>query len=122
MQVPKFQPVNERKLRVRLKIPQQEEEAAANLLVIRMIKLGIGSAVVELGQKESVMYVGHPSSRVPARNCSPKPTCAPLPRELMRTHGLHLPRAERAPHYLFAVGPAAMLVENNISTCVRSRV
>lgn len=54
MQVPKFQPVNERKLRVRLKIPQQEEEAAANLLVIRMIKLGIGSAVVELGQKESV--------------------------------------------------------------------
>lgn len=40
----------------------------------------------------------------------------------MKTHGLHLSRGERALHYLFVVEPAAMLVENNISTFVRNRV
>lgn len=40
----------------------------------------------------------------------------------MKTHGLQLSRGERARDYLFVVEPAATLVENNISTFVRSRV
>lgn len=68
------------------------------------------------------MYVGHPSSPVPVLNCSPKSTWASLPRELMKTHGLHLSRGERTLDYLFVVEPAAMLVENNISTFVRNRL
>lgn len=68
------------------------------------------------------MYVGHPSSLVPVLSCSPKSTWASLPRELMKTHGLHLWHGERALDYLFVVEPAAMLVENNISPFVRNRV
>lgn len=40
----------------------------------------------------------------------------------MKTHGLHLSRGERTLDYLFVVEPAAMLVENNISTFVRNRL
>lgn len=68
------------------------------------------------------MYVGHPSSRIPALSCNPKSTWASLPRELMKTHGLHLLHVERTLDYLFVVEPAAMLVENNISTFVRNHV
>lgn len=46
----------------------------------------------------------------------PRATRAPVPRELMETHGLH-PCLD----YLFVVGPAALLVEKNISTFVRNR-
>lgn len=45
----------------------------------------------------------------------PRSTWAPVPRELMETHGLH-----PCLHYLFVVGPAALPVEKNISTFVRS--
>lgn len=39
-----FQPARGRKKRVKLKIPLRGREGAGNLLIIRMIKLGIGPA------------------------------------------------------------------------------
>lgn len=106
-----------------VKIPLQEEEAAGNLLVIRMIKPGTGPARSGAGPKGVCCDVCWP----PQLSCSSpelqsKTYMCSSAKRINENTWPPSPHAERTPHYLFVVGPAAVLVENNISTCVRSRV
>lgn len=79
-----------------------------------MIKVGIGAGRGWIWARWSVLgcMLATPALLL-QHELHPRSTWAPVPRELMETHGLH-PCLD----YLFVVGPAALLVEENISTFV----
>lgn len=105
-----------REKRGQLKVPLGGREGAGNLLVIRMIKVGIGAGQGWIWARWVVLrcMLATPALLL-QHELHPRSTRAPVPRELMETHGLH-PCLD----YLFVVGPAALPVEKHISTFVRN--